>query len=296
MSGNGFEYESEPKETVKSCNNCGWERFEPFAERDRYGLPVKTVRCTGCALVFINPRMVDDGYRRFYADGHYRTLLTKFYGKPILPSTMKHSQELYAEALAAYLEPWLTKRTATSVLDVGGSTGIVAGTMARRFGLAGTVLDPAESELALASKAGLATILGTAEGFEPDGQRWGLVLLCQVVDHLLDIRGTLAKLRNAVAPRGLFYMDIACFDELDVKQRLPDQKLKAKHQFSVGKLPEKLVKVDHPYCLGRAHAKSYLDRAGFEVVSQSKGPLTYQVGYLCRRREGRGANGTDGPG
>jgi len=87
-------------------------------------------------------------------------------------------------------------------------------------------------------------------------------------------------------------MDIACFDELDVKQRLPDQKLKAKHQFSVGKLPEHLVKVDHPFYLSRANAETYLDRAGFEVVSRAKGPLNYQVGYLCRRRE---AGVTHGP-
>ncbi len=264
-----FDYESEPKETVTSCNNCGWQRFEPFAERDRYGLPVKTARCTGCGLVFISPRMVDDGYRRFYADGHYRTLLTKFYGKPIQPGTMEASQRAYAEALAVYLEPYLAKRTMSTVLDVGGSTGVVAGTMARRFGLKATVLDPADAELVVAKQAGLNALCGTIEEWSPNGYRWDLVLLCQTVDHLLDIRVALAKLRHAVSGRGLFYMDIACFDIL----------------LDRPKLPEQVVKVDHPYYLSRVHAETYLDRAGFQVVARCNGPLRYQVGYLCKPRE-----------
>ena len=86
-----FDYAAEIKETVTSCNLCGSQHFKPYGKRDRYGLPVESVRCEGCSLVFISPRMTADGYRRFYADGHYRTLLSKFYGRPIVASTPARS-------------------------------------------------------------------------------------------------------------------------------------------------------------------------------------------------------------
>ena len=269
-----FDYESEQKETVGSCNLCGREDFEQFAERDRYGLAVKTVRCKGCGLVFINPRMTAAGYRRFYADGYYRTLLAQFYGKPMEPAQFEESQRHYAEALAAYLEPHISKRLAEGLLDVGGSAGVVAETFRRRFGLKGTVLEPSDAERALAAKRGLKTMAGTIEGFSRNGRCWDVVLMCQTVDHLLDIAGALRKLRRAVSSRGFYYMDVACFDLLIERPWVAGTAMRVQ--------PEKVVKVDHPYYLSRDHAERYLAKAGFRVIGRSKGPLRYQVGYVCK--------------
>ena len=51
------------------------------------------------------------------------------------------------------------------------------------------MLDPAPDELEVAAAAGMETIAGFAEDFDPGERRWDLVLLCQTIDHLLDVRG-----------------------------------------------------------------------------------------------------------
>jgi hypothetical protein len=256
-----FDYDSEPKETVHDCNFCGSKRFTPFAKRDRYGLAVKTVRCRECGLVFINPRMTADGYRRFYAEGHYRTQLTQFYKRPMYAAEIEAGQ-------TTYLEPYLAKRVVSTLLDVGGSTGVVSEVMRCRFGLEATVLEPSNTERALAAKRGLKTLNATVEGFSPNC--WDLVLLCQTVDHLLDIAGALKTLRRAVSSRGLFYMDACCMD-----------------LWLERSTPEEVVKVDHPFYLyqNRCHAEMYLGRAGFEVVGRLKGQLWYQAGYVCKPKK-----------
>jgi hypothetical protein len=258
-----WDYAAEPKEAVTSCNLCGGQKFEEYGKRDRYGLPVKSVRCKDCGLVFINPHMTADGYRRFYADGHYRTLLSKFYGRPIMASTMAEAQGNYAEAIAMMLERFLAKRQCLTLFDVGGSTGIVAETFRRRFGFIGTVLEPSKNERTIAERKGLKTIDSMIESFEPNGHRWDLVLMCQTVDHLIDITAALKNLRRAVSSRGLFYMDILDSDKFSNRSS------------------EKFIKVDHPYYLSGKIARRYLDQAGFRIVATAKGPLSYQSGFLC---------------
>ncbi len=81
-------------------------------------------------------------------------------------------------------------------MDVGGSTGIVAAGMRDAFGSELTVLDPAPDELEVAAAAGMETIAGFAEDYEPGDRRWDLVLLCQTIDHLLDVRATLESMRG----------------------------------------------------------------------------------------------------
>ena len=258
-----FDYAAAPKERQKACNLCGWAIFEDHADRDRYGLPVQSVRCRGCGLVFIDPRMTPAGYEQFYSTGTYRKLLSEFYGKPVTASSIQPEQENYAEALALHLEPNLTHRQPKGLLDVGGSTGVVAEVLNRRFGIRGTVLEPSKAEREQAAKRGLETIPGTIEGFTPNGHRWDLVLLCQTVDHLMDITGTLAKLRRIVSGRGLFFMDIVNFDRT------------------------RTVKVDHPFNLSTEHAVSYLDRAGFKVLKRID-PLwkPEKVGFICAPKGG----------
>jgi SAM-dependent methyltransferase len=53
------------------CNLCGGDA-EPVASRDKYGLPVTTVMCRGCGLLYLDPRPTAASYRRFYEGGGQR--------------------------------------------------------------------------------------------------------------------------------------------------------------------------------------------------------------------------------
>jgi hypothetical protein len=114
------------------------------------------------------------------------------------------------------------------------------------------VLDPAPDELEVAAAAGLETIAGFAEDFEPHGRRWDLVLLCQTVDHLLDVGATLASVRGMTADDGHAFVDV--LDVVLVARRLG--------------CVEGAVKIDHPYYLTGETAQAYFLRAGFEPVAE----------------------------
>lgn len=252
-----FDYSAAPKEEVKACNLCSGTRFDPLLHEDRYGLPVDSVRCQDCGLAFLNPRMTRDAYRDFYAKGHYRELLSEFYGRRIDAETIKKEQRAYAVKVIRLLEPHLKARRVASLLDVGGSTGVVAEAVATSLGLDvrdAVVLEIAGDELDRAKKRGLRILDGLIEDIEPDGERFDLILLCQTMDHLLDIAGSLRTLRMMLEEDGLLFADIVSGDP---------------------------IKVDHPYYLGEQTTRDFLKRAGFKVLSSAPDADGKHVNFVC---------------
>lgn len=248
------EWPKSPREYVP-CNLCGAEQgFMHEGFKDRYGFPQESARCPHCDLVFLTPRMTREAYARFYETA-YRPLVSAFHGREINAKTIQPEQREYGRRLASILEPWI--RGHRTLLDVGGSTGAVAGELASKLGLKTTVLDPSPSELAEAEKAGHDVIPGTVEdAVIPADWRWDVVTLCQTVDHLLDPMLALRKLRSLLAPGGLFWVDILDYDTT------------------------REIKVDHPYNFTEGTMRAYLGRVGFKVLLTER--HNNHVGFLCR--------------
>jgi ubiquinone/menaquinone biosynthesis C-methylase UbiE len=246
----GYEYEAHERQPVAACNLCGSTDHEEIARRDRYGYPAQLRLCRRCGLAFLSPRLTPAEYAAFY-ERVYRPLVSAYHGRRIDAETVQDDQRHYAQELVAFLRETLPTPPG-SVLDVGGSTGIVAAAVRDAFGAEATILDPAPDELAIAAAAGLETVAGFAEDFDAGGRRWDLVLLCQTIDHLLDVAATLASLRRMVAESGRAFVD--ALDYVRVARRN-------------GSL-EEAVKIDHPYALTRETAEAYCLRAGFRVVAE----------------------------
>ena len=202
----GYDYAAREKEHVGQCNLCRGTHLVELARRDRYGYPAVLVVCARCGLGFISPRLTPTEYGTFY-EGVYRPLVSAYHGRLIDAETVQVEQREYAVQLGAHLARAL-ERPPASILDIGGSTGVVAAPLGERFGAALTVLDPAPDELAVAAAAGMETIHGFAEDYEPAGRTWDLVLLCQTIDHLLDVRATVGAIRGMLAPEGRAFVDV----------------------------------------------------------------------------------------
>jgi SAM-dependent methyltransferase len=240
------------------------------AHLDRYGYSIQTHACLRCGLVFLNPVMSGGAYQEFYSRV-YRPLVSAYHGRAIDAKTVQAEQRSYAVDRANFVAPFMQGRNGGTLLDVGGSTGVVASEFVRRFGFRGVVLDPSPEELAEASAAGLDTIAGLMEDFQPRGEPFDLVLLCQTVDHLLDVGGTLRKIHDILRDGGLFYLDIVDFRAGYLK----------------GQSIEGAVKIDHPYYLTEFTIEAYLLRAGFEVLRKAYAADHLHVGYLCRATDQR---------
>ena len=261
----GYDYAAQPKAVVATCNLCGTAEFVVLSHRDRYGYPAEAHACGRCGLVFLNPRMTAQAYSRFY-DGTYRPLVSAFHGRLIDAHTIQAEQREYAVERAAFLRPFVERRTDGAMLDIGGSTGVVAGHFAREFGWSGTLIDPAPLEVEQARRLGLETITGLVEEHDFGARRFDAAIICQTVDHLLDVAGTLARVRRLLADDGLLFIDIVDFRAAYLRN------------WSV----EDAVKIDHPYYLTDPTMRAYLSRAGFIVLRGDFAADHLHVSYACR--------------
>jgi SAM-dependent methyltransferase len=264
IAGLGYDYSARPKRARSRCNLCGGERFVSLTHRDRYGFPAQADGCLRCGLVFLNPVMTAEAYGEFYAKV-YRPLVSAYHGRRIDAETLQVEQRDYAAVRAEALAPHLARRSAKTLLDVGGSTGIVAHHLGQRFDLAATVIDPAPLEIEVARRLGLQTRTGFVEDFDSGEQRFDLITLCQTVDHLLDVSLSLAKIRALLAQGGIFFVDIVDF------------RAAYRRNGSV----EEATKIDHPFYLTEQTAGAYLRRSGFEVLAIDYAADHLHVGYVC---------------
>lgn len=261
----GYDYAAQPQDLVMTCNLCGANVLVTITQRDRYGYPAHASACTRCGLVFLNPRMTAAAYGRFY-DGIYRPLVSAFHGRLIDARTIQAEQQEYASDRAEFARAFLSGSGLTTMLDIGGSTGVVASHFARSFGLTGTLIDPAPLEIEEARSFGLETITGLVEEYDFGGRRFDLVLICQTVDHLLDVAGTLRRVRELLTPNGYLLIDIVDFRAAYLRN------------WSV----EDATKIDHPYYLTQETMTAYLRRTGFESMRIAYAADHLHVSYLCR--------------
>ena len=254
-----FDYDTEPKERVPTCNLCGAVSPEPERIRDRYGLSVGLSRCA-CGLMYLNPRMTAEAYGEFYAKGHYRRLLSQFYGRKIDASSIERDQRRYAVKAMAVLGPHMNGSHG-KLLDVGGSTGVVSDAFRNVYDLNATVLEPSEAEADAAEARGLSVLRCSLEDVPVSGDNtpligtFDVILMCQTIDHLHDIAGSLEKIQGMLKPKGVFFVDFV----------------------SGGP-----IKIDHPYYLNWRTGRQFMKQAGFEVVSASPDADGLHVNMVCR--------------
>ena len=261
----GFDYAASPRERIDACNLCHGTRFVTLTHRDRYGYPAAASGCARCGLVFLNPRMTARAYGRFY-DGIYRPLVSAFHGRLIDAQTIQDEQRAYAADRADMIRPFLRDLGLRSMLDIGGSTGVVAGHFAKEFGLTGTLIDPAPLEVEQARAFGLETITGLVEEHDFGRRQFDFVIICQTVDHLLDVAGTLRRVRELLTDGGHLFIDIVDFRAAYLR----------------GWSIEDATKIDHPYYLTQNTMEAYLRRAGFGIVTVDYAADHLHVSYLCR--------------
>jgi hypothetical protein len=260
----GYDYAAQPREWLSSCNLCGGTLLVNLTHRDRYGFPAQASACARCGLVFLNPRMTADTYGRFY-DGVYRPLVSAFHGRLIDARSIQDEQREYAADRASFARPFIEGIGLRTLLDIGGSTGVVAAHFMRTFGLSGTLIDPAPAEVEEARSFGLETITGLVEQHQFGGRRFDLVLICQTVDHLLDVAGTLARVRKLMTPGGRLFIDIVDFRAAYLRN------------WSI----EDATKIDHPYYLTQGTMNAFLRRAGFNVLRVDYAADHLHISYIC---------------
>ena len=252
------------------CNVCGSPKAAILCTQDRYGFPGRTAMCLECGLIYNLDRLTAQGYADFYERGGYRQLIGKFKNTEQSLERVHASQASYAANLLRTFEGLIPQNPKGSLLDIGGSTGLVAQEFQKRLGYRPTILEPSSDEVAKARSLGLEAVVGSVETWQTD-EKFDLVLLCRTVEHLYDLSLALTKIRTLLKPGGLFFCDIAEFLEI-VRREGP---------------PEATAKIDHAFWLTQETAPAIFASFGFEPVSLQLTLPPDQVGFLWQAAEPR---------
>ncbi len=232
---------------------------------DRYGYPGRTAMCLHCGLIFNVDRFKPAGYTDFYVTGGYRQLIGAFKSVEQSIGRVHSGQSQYAANLFRTFDGIIPKNPKGRLLDVGGSTGLVAQVFQKHFGHQPTILEPAADEVEKAKSLGLDAVVGSVETWKTE-EKFDVILLCRTVEHLYDLKLSLRKIRGLLKPGGLFFCDLAEFLEI-VRREGP---------------PEATTKIDHVFWLTQETAPPIFRMLGFEVAAMQLTLAPDQVGFLLR--------------
>ncbi len=103
------------------------------------------------------------------------------------------------------------------ILDVGGGAGEISASFVHHGGAASAfVVDPDPASIEAARSRGLGGFAGTIEQFDTE-DRFDLILLLNLIEHVADPVGVLRKAGALLAPGGLIWLQTPNFRALDAK-------------------------------------------------------------------------------
>ncbi len=258
-----------------ACNLCGGTDAEPVETIDRNGLPVKSVICRKCGLMYLSPRMKPAWYGRYY-DGEYRRQMAEFRGRK---PTKTDESATFRQQLrhGAWLADWLQARGVKQprrIMDIGSGTGGILKALADRFGAEVCGVEPSPDEARFARQQGVPTEVGLFEEVDlHPTEPFDLVLCTQTFNHVLDPRAVATKVRSLLSPGGQFLIE--CQDFLQMCRMWGAIRY--------------AIQIDHVTMFAPQTLRGLLMAAGFEVPLET---MTCDRDLSRERRAQQQASGT----
>jgi len=184
------------------CLVCGGSNYETLSEKDRYGLYMPVTICTDCGLVQASPRMTQESYNHFYNDGHRRLYVGK--EKP----DDAYFQGRYRAGKATF--DFLSKHMNVAgkrILEVGCGSGAIlkylhdSGADVKGIDLSREYLEYGRARYNLD--------LSNTDLFDlPDSHEFDLVIYSDVLEHVLEPRAHLSKIKKLLKENGQLYIKV----------------------------------------------------------------------------------------
>lgn len=244
-----FPYEKMDKEDIP-CNFCGGLDFDALCDTDRNGLPVRTVLCKRCGLIFINPRMTKKWYAKYYEE-EYRAQMARFKGLDRVVSYtaeyqfeqgVKRGKELLDRALP-YVKKGLT-------VEVGSSAGGILAAFRDRLGVPVLGIDPSPEEAAFAEKKGIHTIQTLMEDLKEKVPPAATIMVFRTLNHMLEPGKFLQWAHQTLDDGGMLILEVLNFTGA----------------FREYGSRRQAIQIDHVYMFEPETLSAYLEWLGFDIV------------------------------
>lgn len=163
-------------------------------------------RCTDCGLVFMEPMPTQRWYDARYVADYWEGQAKR---QDPFEETMRRLRKehlravTYAKVAAA---AGLPDRGA--LLEIGCGAGGAAATLAHALGWRAFGVEPDVASRALASAIGVTVDTTSVDGFVAKGQKFDLVLLSHVLEHVVDHDRFLEQVLRLLSPDGVLLIEV----------------------------------------------------------------------------------------
>jgi 2-polyprenyl-3-methyl-5-hydroxy-6-metoxy-1,4-benzoquinol methylase len=232
------------------CLLCGDPAYKVLHENS----PFKSVRCAGCGLVYIRPRLHSEAILDLYNDSYWQSDRAKDYGytdyladAPLYLSTYR----IRSRVIDAY------KPTPGKVLDVGCAAGFFLKVMHDKgWETLGVEVSPPMVEFAKKDLTLPEVRLGdTAVLHDLPDKHFDLITFWDVVEHLEDPIAHLAAVRRLLKDDGILIIET--------------QNVESTFAYLLGKHWQHYKYEEHLYHFSPITLRTLLSRAGFHIVENT---------------------------
>lgn len=205
---------------MAGCHLCGrrlddvWATatdIEYATTQDRF----RYLRCDDCDALSIDP-LPADRLAEIYPPSYYSFVsggeMTAADRNPVTRVKARFDRRAFTQALALAGSP-----PAPRVLDVGGGSGEIAARLVSAVpGARATVVDIDPESIDAARSRGLDGFAGRIEDYATE-ERYDLVLMLNLIEHVADPRAVLASARDLLAPGGVAWIQTPNYEGLDAR-------------------------------------------------------------------------------
>ncbi|MEK7674081.1 MAG: methyltransferase domain-containing protein [Patescibacteria group bacterium] len=230
------------------CNLCGGNDLKILAVEDHIGQDARTCICKKCGLIFINPRMNDEFYKKYYGESLYReykNIKRDSIDSKIVNSFNKGFRhgEAIADIFGKSLLPGLT-------IEIGSSSGGVLFGLHNKTGLEVLGIEPSKFESDYANHRGIKTFCGLIEDVGEDFPIASNIICSQSLNHFLDPKLFFRWIYNHLIDNGRIFIEVKNF------------RFQAKKAGSL----ESAIQIDHSYMFLPEVLENFVKSAGFQIL------------------------------
>jgi SAM-dependent methyltransferase len=195
----------------ESCPLCSCFHGFLIAEKDRYGLPLRTVVCGACGFLFTQNPLNKQSAIQFYSE-QYRRL---YQGTDMDAEEWENCVDGYFRASRSMVDgligviPLLQSRELRSlrIVEIGSGAGWnLAGFKERGASVCG--YDPDSNCVESARRRGIEVKLGLIENALQQGEQADVVILNHSLEHVLDPVDVLEKCKQLIKPHGCVFIGV----------------------------------------------------------------------------------------
>ena len=232
---------TESIETIP-CPLCGGAEHSAWAEERGF----RTVRCASCRLLFVNPRPGLDSIDSAVRTGAHGDTAENL---SVVARRLPTKVFRYRAVLGRLFDDTWSRGQPISWLDVGAGYGEVLEAVTRLASAGSRVegLEPMEPKAKSARARGLSI---TQDYLRPTHPKVDVISVVDVFSHIPQFQEFLADLRQVLNERGEVFIETGNLADVQTRNEFPGE----------------LGLPDHLVFAGESQLRSYLERAGFEIV------------------------------